>query len=126
MWLSTAAIFIFGFAQSVAGVFLELYSIGVGTHIASGLISEEINSIFYAIAAAKSGHFSWSDYLVHKVKSIVFTLATMAIAALISRGIRYSRFASKLVGNTGKLSQLSGQKLLDAAGKTSMNERCKK
>ena len=120
MWLSTAAIFIFGFAQIVAGVFLELYSMGIGTHVASGLISEGINDIFYAINAARSGYFSWSDYLVHKIRSIMFTILTMGIAALIARGVRYSHFGSKLVGNTGGLSQLSGQKLLDAAGKTSM------
>ncbi|CAF3450403.1 unnamed protein product, partial [Rotaria sp. Silwood2] len=116
MWLGTPILFVFGILQIIGGVLLELYSLGIGTHVASGLISEGIGDMFFALSAAKSGYFSWSDYFVHKIKSIMITIATMGIASLFARGIRYSRFGSKLVGNTGNLSKLSGKKLLDAAG----------
>ncbi|CAF1516011.1 unnamed protein product, partial [Rotaria sordida] len=86
--------------------------LGIGTHIAAGLISEGFSDIFYAISAAKSGYFSWSDYAVHKIKSILITIATTSFAALLSKGIRFSRFGSMLVSDTGKLSQLFGSKLL--------------
>ncbi|CAF0921985.1 unnamed protein product [Rotaria sordida] len=120
MCISTAFIFILGIAQIVGDVYLELYSLGIGTHIAAGLISEGLSDIFYAISAAKSGYFSWSDYAVHKIKSILITIATTGFAALLSKGIRFSRFGSMLVGDTGKLSQLSGSRLLEVSGKTSL------
>ncbi|CAF4289846.1 unnamed protein product [Rotaria sordida] len=92
MCISTAFIFILGIAQIVGDVYLELYSLGIGTHIAAGLISEGLSDIFYAISAAKSGYFSWSDYAVHKIKSILITIATTGFAALLSKGIRLSCF----------------------------------
>ena len=120
MLISTAAIFIFGVVQIVGGVLMELYSMGVGTHLASGLISEGLGDIFYAVSAARSGYFSWSDYFVYKVRSIAVTVATAGIGALLSRGVRFSRFGAKLVGGTGNVAQLSGTKLLAAAGQTSL------
>ncbi|CAF0891179.1 unnamed protein product [Didymodactylos carnosus] len=121
MWLNIGVIFVFSVLQIIGGAILELYSVGIGTHIAAGLISEGISDIFYTFSAAKSGYFNRSDYFIHKIKSIMITIATVAIAGLIAKGVRYSRFGSKLVGNTGNLSKLSGKKLLDAASKEGLH-----
>ena len=120
MVISTAVLTGFAIAEIVGGVFLELYSMGIGTHVAAGLISEGMNDILYAFSAMRSGQFSWNDYLVHKIHSVMFTVATMGIAAFLARGVRFSRFGSKLVGETGFLSRVSGTKLINAASQTSM------
>ncbi|CAF1109033.1 unnamed protein product [Adineta steineri] len=120
MWVGTVVVFLFGFGQIIAGCVLELYSVGIGTYTAMGIISEGINDMIYAISAAKSGHFGWSDYFVHKAHSILITIATASVAGLISKGISWSRYGSKLVGNTGALSKVAGSELLNIAGKSSM------
>ncbi|CAF1008776.1 unnamed protein product [Didymodactylos carnosus] len=99
MWLSSGTMLLFGCLEIIGGVYLELYTAGLGTHIAAGLISEGLNDIIYASLAMKNGYFNWNDYFVNKIQSVSITVATLGVSAVISRGIRYSCFGSKIFGN---------------------------
>ncbi|CAF3355312.1 unnamed protein product [Rotaria socialis] len=120
MWLSSGTILLFGCLEIIGGVYLELYTAGLGTHIAAGLISEGLNDIIYAGSAMKNGCFNWNDYFVNKIRSVSITVATLGVSAVISRGIRYSRFGSKIFGNNQYLSRLTGKSLLKQVGQNSM------
>ncbi|CAF1176810.1 unnamed protein product [Didymodactylos carnosus] len=119
-WLSSGTILLFGCLEIIVGVYLELYTAGLGTHIATGLISEGLNDIIYAGLALKNGYFNWNDYFVNKIRSISITVATLGVSAVISPGVRYSRFGSKIFGNNQYLSRLTGKSLLKQVGQNSM------
>ncbi|CAF4638459.1 unnamed protein product, partial [Didymodactylos carnosus] len=51
----------------------------------------------------------------------MITIATVAIADLIAKGVRYSRIGSKSVRNTENFSKLSGKKLLDAVSEQGLH-----
>ena len=45
------------------------------------------------------GHCNWSQYLEHKVMSVLLTVATAGVGAYLADGKVASRFAFKAFGN---------------------------
>ena len=113
--LSIIAVVCIGIVQIALGVILEVFSAGAGTFVASGLISEGVNDIMFAMECAYTGYFSWKSYAINKAISICFTVLTAGVGALLSRGAKFSKFGYKIGGKY--LQHLSGKKLIEEVGK---------
>lgn len=121
MLINTAVVTAMGISQIAVGTAIELYSVGVMTHVGAAFVSEGVNDIFFAAGALKSGYFSWEDYRQHKLESLMMTAVTVGIGAYLSRGAKVSRFGHKLAGPSfeaggKKVAEMSGTKLIKTAG----------
>ncbi|XP_076658485.1 uncharacterized protein LOC143362324 [Halictus rubicundus] len=120
MLLNTAAVVAIGVSQIVIGTVIELYSVGVMTHVGAAFVNEGLNDISFAVNALTSGYFSWNDYGEHKLKSLMSTATTFAIGAYLSSGAKASRFGHKLAGPNFKVgervAEMSGNQLIAIAG----------
>ena len=105
------SIFIIGMLQLILGVVVMVYSMGSGTFLASGLISEGIGDMMFALESAYTGYFSWKSYAIHKAISLAFTVITCGVGAYFSRGAKFSKFGYKIGGEYFK--KLSGRKLVE-------------
>ena len=121
MLLNTGVVIAMGISQIAIGTAIELYSVGIMTHVGEAFVNEGMSDLFYASGALTSGYFSWNDYRKHKLESLMFTAATVGIGAYLSRGAEVSRFGHKLVGpdfECGmKVAKMSGNKLIEIAGR---------
>ena len=104
-------IFILGMVQLIIGVAVMVGSLGSGTFIASGLISEGIGDMMFALESAYTGYFSWKSYAIHKAISLAFTVITCGVGAYFSRGAKFSKFGYKIGGDFFK--KLSYRKLAE-------------
>ena len=120
MLINTVAVTAMGVSQIAVGTAIELYSVGIMTHVGAAFVSEGVNDLFFAAGALKSGHFSWEDYRQHKLKSLMMTAVTVGIGAYLSRGAKVSRFGHKLAGPNfefgKKVAEMSGTQLIQTAG----------
>ena len=91
-------IFILGMVQLIIGVAVMVGSLGFGTFVASGLISEGIGDMMFALESAYTGYFSWKSYAIHKAISLAFTVITCGVGAYFSRGAKFSKFGYKIGG----------------------------
>jgi hypothetical protein len=99
MIIRASLIIAFGVAQVALGAVIQMKFAGLMTHAASGLMSEGISDIMFAMSALWSGNnFTWSDYRRHKLMSIAITASTMGIAAVFSRGVKFFKYGYKTVG----------------------------
>nr|XP_040234612.2 uncharacterized protein LOC120956889 [Anopheles coluzzii] len=90
------AVALIGLGQIALGGLIEFCSVGWLTHVASSFMSEGLNDISYAVNALHTGHFSWKEYAVQKMKSILFTGITAGVAALCSRAVKQSKIMKKI------------------------------
>ena len=104
-------IFILGMVQLIIGVAVMVGSLGSGTFLASGLISEGIGDMMFALESAYTGYFSWKSYAIHKAISLAFTVITCGVGAYLSRGAKFSKFGYKIGGDFFK--KLSYRKLAE-------------
>ena len=112
-----AAIAAIGIAQIAVGVVLEVFTVGIGTHLAGAFISEGIGDLIFAAQCAVTGQCTWGDYWSEKKQSLKMTAMTMAMGgmgSLLARGAKFSRYGMKIGGD---FSKLSGKALIKAAGK---------
>ncbi|AGJ99856.1 MULTISPECIES: DEAD/DEAH box helicase [unclassified Wolbachia] len=120
MLINTVAVTAMGVSQIAIGTTIELYSMGVMTHVGAAFVNEGVNDLFFAAGALKSGYFSWEDYRQHKLESLMVTAATVGIGAYLSRGTKVSRFGHKLAGPNfefgKKVAEISGTQLIKATG----------
>ncbi|WP_353273498.1 DEAD/DEAH box helicase [Wolbachia endosymbiont (group A) of Agelastica alni] len=120
MLINTVAVTAMGVSQIAVGTAIELYSVGIMTHVGAAFVSEGVNDLFFAAGALKSGHFSWEDYRQHKLESLMMTAVTVGIGAYLSRGAKVSRFGHKLAGPNfefgKKVAEMSGTQLIQTAG----------
>ncbi|WP_341819867.1 DEAD/DEAH box helicase [Wolbachia endosymbiont (group A) of Brachyopa scutellaris] len=120
MLINTVAVTAMGVSQIAVGTAIELYSVGIMTHVGAAFVSEGVNDLFFAAGALKSGHFSWEDYRQHKLESLMMTAVTVGIGAYLSRGAKVSRFGHKLAGPNfefgKKVAEMSGTRLIQTAG----------
>ncbi|MDR0288935.1 MAG: hypothetical protein LBH78_02705 [Rickettsiales bacterium] len=120
MLLNTAVVTAMGISQIAVGTAIELYSVGIMTHVGAAFVNEGVNDLFFAVGALKSGYFSWKDYRQHKLESLMITAATVGIGAYLSRGAKVSRFGHKLAGPNfefgKKVAEMSGTQLIETAG----------
>ncbi|MFJ5423386.1 hypothetical protein [Wolbachia endosymbiont of Drosophila barbarae] len=120
MLINTVAVTAMGVSQIAVGTAIELYSVGIMTHVGAAFVSEGVNDLFFAAGALKSGHFSWEDYRQHKLESLMMTAVTVGIGAYFSRGAKVSRFGHKLAGPNfefgKKVAEMSGTQLIQTAG----------
>lgn len=120
MLYNTAVVVAIGTAQITIGTLIELYSVGVMTHVGAAFVNEGVNDIFFAVGALQSGYFSWKDYRQQKLQSIIISAATAGIGAYIARGTKVSRFGYKIAGPNfevgGQLAKMSGNQLISTVG----------
>ncbi|WP_265022660.1 DEAD/DEAH box helicase [Wolbachia endosymbiont (group B) of Ischnura elegans] len=120
MLINTVAVTVMGVRQIAIGTVIELYSLGVMTHVGAAFVNEGVNDLFFAAGALKSGYFSWEDYGQHKLESLIMTAVTVGIGAYLSRGAKVSRFGHKLAGPNfefgKKVAEMSGTQLIETAG----------
>lgn len=121
MLLNTAVVTIMGVGQIAIGTAIELYSLGVMTHVGTALVNEGVSDLFFAAGALKSGYFSWGDYRAYKLESLMFTAITIGIGAYFSRNAEVSRFGHKLARPNlefggKKIAKMTGTQLIEAAG----------
>ncbi|UXX40583.1 hypothetical protein [Wolbachia endosymbiont of Oryzaephilus surinamensis] len=120
MLLNTAVVTAMGVSQIAIGTAIELYSVGIMTHVGAAFVNEGVNDLFFAASALKSGYFSWEDYGQHKLESLMMTAVTVGIGAYLSRGAKVSRFGHKLAGPNfefgKKVAEMSGTQLIKTAG----------
>ncbi len=90
------AVALLGLAQITAGVMLEVCTLGLGTPIAIGLISEGISDLLFAVQAGLSKEFSWKSYAIHKAVSLTITTLTVGFSFL-----RNAAEAVEIVARTG-------------------------
>ncbi|UIP93016.1 hypothetical protein JSQ73_001395 [Wolbachia endosymbiont of Anopheles demeilloni] len=116
MLINTVAVTAMGVSQIAIGTTIELYSVGVMTHVGAAFVNEGVNDLFFAAGALKSGYFSWEDYRQHKLESLMVKAATVGIGAYLSRGTKVSRFGHKLAGPnfefSKKVAEISGTQLI--------------
>lgn len=121
MLFNTAVVVAIGTAQITIGTLIELYSVGVMTHVGGAFVSDGVNDIFFAVGALKSGYFSWKDYRQQKLQSVIMSAATAGIGAYIARGAKVSRFGYKIGGPNLKIegqlmANMAGDKLIGTVG----------
>ena len=103
MIFRASAIIVLGIAQVALGALIQIKFAGLMTHVASGLMSEGISDITFAVSALWSGNnFTWPDYGRHKLMNIAITAGSMGIAAAFSRGVKFFKYGYKTVGPTFK------------------------
>ena len=88
--------------------------LSLGTFLASGLMSEGISDIMFAMESAYTGYFSWKSYAIHKAISLVFTVITCGVGAFLSRGAQFSKFGYKIGGDY--LKHMAGKALIKEVG----------
>ena len=99
MIFRVAVIIAFGIAQVAAGLLIQMKFAGMMSHVGSGLISEGISDVMFAVSALWSGNdFTWADYGRHKMISLAVTAVTFSVAAAFSRGVKFFKYGSKAVG----------------------------
>ncbi|XP_065556502.1 uncharacterized protein LOC136024893 isoform X1 [Artemia franciscana] len=120
MLINTAVVTAMGVSQIVIGAVIELYSVGVMTHVGAAFINEGVNDLFFAAGALKSGYFSWEDYGQYKLENLMVTAAIVGMGAYLSRGAKVSRFGHKLAGPNfecgKKVAEMSGTQLIETTG----------
>jgi len=116
MLINTGIVIIMGICQIALGTIIELYSVGLMTHVGGALISEGVSDLMYAVNALRTGHFSWKDYRQYKIESIMISVATAGVGALLSKGAKVSRYGHKLYGPSLELGKASGTQLIKIAG----------
>jgi hypothetical protein len=121
MLLNTSIVTAMGISQIAIGTAIELYSVGVMTHVGAAFVNEGVSDLFFAAGALKSGYFSWGDYRQHKLQSLMFTAVTVGIGACFSRGAKVSRFGYKIAGPSfevggKKVAETSGTQLIKIVG----------
>lgn len=121
MIFRASVVIAFGMAQVAVGALIQMKFAGMMTHAASGLMSEGLSDIAFAMSALWSGNnFTWADYGRHKLMSIAITAGSMSIAAVCSRGVKFFQYGQKTVGPTfkegGKLAAQSASALKLTAG----------
>lgn len=119
---NTITVIALGVAQIALGAVIELYSVGLMTHVGGACISEGVNDIFFAAGALKSGYFSWKEYREQKLQSLKMTILSAGIGAYLSRGVKVSRYGYKLAGPhlqaTGKnIAAICGKELIKEVGR---------
>ena len=118
-WKSVAKIIAIGavsIAQITAGVLVEIYTMGIGTYVASGLLIEGVGDLMFAAQCAISGHCSLKSYMTHKVVSLAMTASMIGVGAILTSGIKVSKFGVIFSDNIRDLSQKSGTSLIQAVG----------
>ena len=100
MIFRASAIIVLGIAQVALGALIQIKFAGLMTHVASGLMSEGISDITFAVSALWSGNnFTWSDYGRHKLMSIAITAGSIGIAAAFSLVVSsFSSMGTKRLG----------------------------
>nr|XP_034172188.1 uncharacterized protein LOC117600634 isoform X2 [Osmia lignaria] len=125
MLFNTAIVTAMGVCQIVIGTAIELYSVGMMTHVGAAFVNEGVNDLFYAAGALKSGYFSWKDYKQQKLQSLMVTAVTVGVGAYLSRGAKVSRFGHKLAGPNfefgKKVAEMSGTQLIETVGSKVVN-----
>nr|XP_049465269.1 uncharacterized protein LOC125906394 isoform X1 [Anopheles coluzzii]XP_049465270.1 uncharacterized protein LOC125906394 isoform X1 [Anopheles coluzzii]XP_049465271.1 uncharacterized protein LOC125906394 isoform X1 [Anopheles coluzzii] len=121
MILKTSLVLAAGVAQIAIGAIMEVYSVGMMTHVAGAFIGEGVSDIMFAVGAFKSGYFSWKDYGKHKLQSLLFTIGTAGVGMYLSQGAKMSRIGYKVAGPSleygGKrVAESSGKQLIKAVG----------
>ena len=113
--LKIAGIIAFGILQCIAGIAVELFTLGAATHVASGLIGEGFGDILFAVECIFTGYCSLKEYAKQKAISVAMTVCTQGLGAWLSRGAKFSNFGYKIGGEA--LAKMSGKKLIQEAGK---------
>ncbi|RVE46545.1 hypothetical protein evm_008836 [Chilo suppressalis] len=120
MLINSAAVTAMGVSQIAVGTVIELYSVGIMTHVGAAFVGEGVNDLFFAVGALKSGYFSWENYKQHKLESLMVNAATVGIGAYLSRGAKVSRFGHKIAGPYfefgKKVAEMSGTQLIETIG----------
>ncbi|XP_041782118.1 uncharacterized protein LOC121598850 isoform X1 [Anopheles merus] len=121
MILKTSLVLAVGVAQIAIGAIMEVYSVGMMTHVAGAFMGEGVSDIMFAVGAFKSGYFSWKDYGKHKLQSLLFTIGTAGVGMYLSQGAKMSRIGYKVAGPSleygGKrVAESSGKQLIKAVG----------
>ncbi|CAJ0952085.1 unnamed protein product, partial [Mesorhabditis belari] len=110
---------VMGLVQIAIGIAIQLFTVGLMSHVGVGFISEGVGDLIFAVSAMRSGYFSWSAYWQHKKESIMFTVVTCGIGAFFARGAQVSRYGAKFAQQGLKS---AGKEVASKAGKELIKE----
>lgn len=95
-----SVVVIVGILQIFIGTLITLVSTGFMYHVGSGVVSEGLGDLIFALSVIKTGHFTWKDYLNHKSASIKTTILTSGLCAFLAKGKVFSELGHKIAGPT--------------------------
>ncbi|MCP3660067.1 MAG: hypothetical protein GY830_07060 [Bacteroidetes bacterium] len=82
-WWSIFAVGLLGLGQVILGAAITVFSVGTGSQIGLGLISEGVSDIIAAIKGAiKGGEFSWKEWSIQKAVSLAISIISAGIGAV--------------------------------------------
>ncbi len=102
-WRANVVLFI-GVMQIVAGVALNIFTVGLASPIANGLIAEGVGDIIFAVTSGLSGSISWQSYKSHKIFSMALTVATAGLGTYLAWGAgaaKGAQYAAQFGAKTG-------------------------
>lgn len=82
---SAFSVAMLGVAQIIAGVTIEICSVGIGVPIGNALVGEGFNDVLYAVFAMVNQDFSWKNYLQNKAINVVLSATSVGIGVWAER-----------------------------------------
>lgn len=74
-----------GVTQVVAGIAIEIFSLGTCHCLAQMFIAEGVSDMMFSVEAGITGDFSWKKYGKHKVQSLVISILTMGVGSIVGK-----------------------------------------
>uniref|UniRef100_A0A914UYQ2 Chloroplast protein-transporting ATPase n=1 Tax=Plectus sambesii TaxID=2011161 RepID=A0A914UYQ2_9BILA len=103
MWTNMLIITGFAMAQIVAGIMLEIFTVGAGTIAACAVIYEGISDLLFVGSSLASGYCKMTDYWQYKKFSVMITTTTGGLAGIVAGVTKVSFFGYKVVGPAGEV-----------------------